>query len=1183
MLTANGRVFMGGAGSSVPELVPGGGTVPGANDYKVLTYGAIVRLIAIMIEEGGGTGGGGVTSRTDAQIRALANEAIAAAGLSTDAERMTLENALRALIQTNAAAIQGNLNNLQSISTAVNTISVDLAGLSFVKDITQAGTTFTVTFRDDSTRELTAGGGGGENPADEHVAGYVRAFESYDADTLLAMSLAAKAARDAGDDGAEAVWIVGRDQETGEGVPGAKTLEDRTGGRIPAATGAERLFKAGSILQVVYVDDETFTLALISVPVEPAADLDYADLAAQLFSDSSRVLAPAQNIAFAAAGGDGEGNPAVTTTHDEDLGEGDLTEEEKTAIADGAETTYISGSVEWIPGIHSGFSPTAGTLSVLVGDAGGDDMDTLGTVSLGEGENDNFSFPVTIAAAAKGGNVRLRLSVSTKGGALPQNAFNIGQVILHEKGSAVARVFALAKSAVSGMFATLTSAIASMRDSIQTNKDAIAANAVKIAANLSAINILRAIGRPVISAAVLAWQNGLRIMHIAGTIVFHSPYDGIFSATTGATTATATKAGTLAASTIGRGPDTDYPNVLIITPLNQIHKVLVIKNTKGADQTLIFLQVMNIYGAYANLPFFQRYTAEDNKKYYRFVNIDGAQESAYTNTEIEAKDGDSLAISLTAGAHDPTAEEFVISLRRAGEETHAQNTITAPAGTLARARFNRVLIPDDRAGNYRNCEDVAIIHHEGVYVSHFVLGLIDLAGDDDFYGIATQGAGSDYLQQTKQVDYPNGLRVRGVEVVAGSTRNYRINCYVRVAHGTDVSAGITLTSGGVWDETPPRGFTTLPTTDLAGATVLGKLPADFLNSQVYDFYIFHRLFIVGESDVSGDEWDPGGKADRDNDGTAPALTPKSVVEEHLADGAVSNRTIGAGAVGLLKLAVTVLARMAPDLAGNGGKFIAANAGETGLEFVDAPSGGGGANGKPDAKMVIYSSEAGVTAASTLELSAAVALDNDWDELISTVDDSAEGANGKIELALAMMADVRLNWNPIAGLGGVRTHAYAIGDRFLEFGGSGNVGIYGRLEGTANSITHFSVGFNSGGRLFELRVVRGKTGGDARLDAAATKHSFGGRLTARLDTTGVGGNQNPLTPTRFDVDLSDVLELRCGYAGLSSARNTGELIAAQRSSKDDPFTFSTQFFLAVDNNGFRIGGILTARDVYGWKV
>ena len=861
---------------------------------------------------------------------------------------MALENALRALIQTNTADIQGNLNNLQSISTAVNQISTDLAGLAFVKDISQNGNTLTVTFRDDSTRELTVGGGsdgggsggGGGGGEAEHVAGFVRAFGPYDAAALLAMSLAAKAARDAGDDGAQAVWIVGRDQIAGGGVPAATTLEDRTGGRAPTATGGELLFKAGSVLQVVYVDDESFTLALLSVPMQPAAELDYVALAKELFSDSSRALAPAQDVAFAAAAGNGNGNPAVSTSHTEDLGEGDLTAEEKTAITDAAETSFVSGSVEWNPGPYSGFPPESGTFSVLVGDAANDDMISLGTITLNENQSGNFSFAVTPAAVAKGVNVRLRMVVETRGGAMPDNVFRIGEIILHEKGSAVARIFALAKSAVSGMFATVNSALASVRESVQTNAAAIMTNAQNIAANLAAINILRSVGRQVVSEAVLAWQNGLRKIHMAGQVVFHYPYDGFFGAPSGATTATAKKAGTLDASTIGRGPATDYPNTLIITPLNQIHKVLVIKNTKGADQTLIFMQVLNIYGNYANLPFFQRYTAEDGKKYYRFVNLDGAQEAAYTNTEIEARNGDSLAISLTAAARDPTAEEFVISLRRAGEAAHAQNTITAPAGTLARARFNRVLVPDDGAGNYRNCEDVDIVHHQGVYVSHSVLGLIDLTGANAYDSIATEGAGSDYLQQTEKVDYTNGLRVRGVEVTPGGTLNYRINAYVRVAHGTDTSAGISLTSGGVWDK-DTRTFTTLPTTDFSGATVLAKLPANFLNSQVYDFYVFHRLFVDGESGVTGDEWNPGGQADRNNDGTAPALTPKSVTETHLADGAVSNRTIGAGAVGLLKLSLAVLARMAPALAGQGGKFLAANAGETALEFVDAPAGGGG--------------------------------------------------------------------------------------------------------------------------------------------------------------------------------------------------------------------------------------------------
>ena len=64
MLTQNGRVFLGGAGTDVPALAPGGGSVAGATDYKVLTYGAIVRLITVMIAANGGTGGGG-SKRTD--------------------------------------------------------------------------------------------------------------------------------------------------------------------------------------------------------------------------------------------------------------------------------------------------------------------------------------------------------------------------------------------------------------------------------------------------------------------------------------------------------------------------------------------------------------------------------------------------------------------------------------------------------------------------------------------------------------------------------------------------------------------------------------------------------------------------------------------------------------------------------------------------------------------------------------------------------------------------------------------------------------------------------------------------------------------------------------------------------------------------------------------------------------
>ena len=41
---------------------------------------------------------------------------------------------------------------------------------------------------------------------------------------------------------------------------------------------------------------------------------------------------------------------------------------------------------------------------------------------------------------------------------------------------------------------------------------------------------------------------------------------------------------------------------------------------------------MNIYGQLVGLPYFQRYTEPaDNKQYYRFVNIDGAQDNGLHN------------------------------------------------------------------------------------------------------------------------------------------------------------------------------------------------------------------------------------------------------------------------------------------------------------------------------------------------------------------------------------------------------------------------------------------------------------------------------------------------------------------------------------------------------------------------
>ena len=161
----------------------------------------------------------------------------------------------------------------------------------------------------------------------------------------------------------------------------------------------------------------------------------------------------------------------------------------------------------------------------------------------------------------------------------------------------------------------------------------ITTNATAIAKNLASINALKAAGRQVVGAAVLAWQNGLRAIHAAGAYVFHSPWDGLFGAPSGATTATAIKAGTLAGGTIGRGPNFgNLPTILITTPLNQIHKVLILKNLKGADGVLVWLRVTNADGTTSDLPFFERGVGVDGVTRYFFRNLDGAQNGG-ANTE----------------------------------------------------------------------------------------------------------------------------------------------------------------------------------------------------------------------------------------------------------------------------------------------------------------------------------------------------------------------------------------------------------------------------------------------------------------------------------------------------------------------------------------------------------------------
>ena len=261
--------------------------------------------------------------------------------------------------------------------------------------------------------------------------------------------------------------------------------------------------------------------------------------------------------------------------------------------------------------------------------------------------------------------------------------------------------------------------------------------------------------------------SAIREPHIAGAVVFIPPYDGIFKVKSGEGTEDAIAAGTLAEGTVAQGTATGTPNVLITTPLNQVRKILVLENLRGNDSTLISLEVPNLNGVgFSRLPYFFRAMDDDGKMRYFFRNLDGG--GGNTATGIEAMNGDSLAISETAASGDPTAEQFVISVRRAGEnEEHAQNTVTAIAGTLTRARFNRVLVPSSGLGAFRSWSAVAIIHHAGAYVSHSTLGLIDLVHAGDYYGIASVGPGSDKLQFTRALDFTTRPTFNGKKPAGG--------------------------------------------------------------------------------------------------------------------------------------------------------------------------------------------------------------------------------------------------------------------------------------------------------------------------------------------------------------------------------------------------------------------------------
>ena len=747
-----------------------------------------------------------------------------------------------------------------------------------------------------------------------------------------------------------------------------------------------------------------FTSLTIQISVAKAAELgltepeaDYDTIADELLADDDDTLLPAQTVAFGGAAGNGQGSDAVVSTHE--VAARDLTAEEIAdipAAGEGGAKTSISFAVEWDPGAYSGFEPANGKIQVQVGQAADDtdannpvaaDWDTIGTLAnMLAGESYQFSHPITAAAVAKGANVRLVFSSETKGGAYPQNAFVISDVLIHQKGNAVERVFALARAALSGTVAAFNAALDALRGRVGQNEHDIAA--------LSA--------RPPITLSDAAWAflRRLGLVQEAGDEEWNPPLDGgawVDLETRTLTAAGVEKEGAVLAQE-NAGPGTLET---LFTPLNEIHKILSVRGLQGDANgnlvagTKVFVKVEGLYGT-----FWVRFidvvlqSEANGGNIYQFVHPDGGN-APQTLSGLVGEDpivrpmvGDGFDISLTPGPTDLTEAEFVVKLYRANGDTFALNSFTAPPNSLARLRFNNLGVwPHTRVGH--SWAGFGILHHTGIYVRHSTLGrftadFATAAGTAanlarTFFGQLRVGAARQYDTIKGKLEFlndddgeggivvPEGkLRVRKTdgteEDFSGGTFASPAFRYVRVAHG---AAAPTLTGGTPGKDWRGGAFETEPVAG-NGGTLLGSWPAA-PDWNAYDYYEF-RADVDTASDAAI-VWANHGKRDgaENPPSTTSGLNRAEVLgvishadaaAEEAKRGSISfagiRNVIAAGvavADSALELAiVAVFTRWLPAAAA--GKALRWNANGK-LENVDFPEGGGAVPDDPDLHAFSY--------------------------------------------------------------------------------------------------------------------------------------------------------------------------------------------------------------------------------------
>ena len=247
-------------------------------------------------------------------------------------------------------------------------------------------------------------------------------------------------------------------------------------------------------------------------------------------------------------------------------------------------------------------------------------------------------------------------------------------------------------------------------------------------------------------------------------------------------------------------------------------------------------------------------------------------------TDAEAQAGDD-AVKLLSPAG------LLAAVENAGAVRTAISAIAGGAALLSGAAAPAANIGADGDYYLRTGAFVALyLKISGAWVSQITGATTAQRGLVELATAAETRAGTDTARAITASGMLSAINTAGpiksaIEALASAdTDTYFIDAFAEVPEGTDITGGISLTSGGVWDDGADK-FTTKPTTAFSGAVVYdaSDLPSDAALSTTKDYYRFVRRYRKGESSVGGTAWSFLGRWDQqtagNTGGTADGNTP----------------------------------------------------------------------------------------------------------------------------------------------------------------------------------------------------------------------------------------------------------------------------------------------------------------------